>query len=408
MTHIAARSIARLTDASVSRGGDMIRDLISLIAPASLELFYDHFVRKVRFHVKSADPDRAVPLLPWSTINQLIEADTLSSKRFELYRAHNLIDPKMYRKGGSDGPIRAGIIQSLLRQGSSALMSGIDGLVPSIGRLTAAIERELSCRVWTNAYLSFGAGSAFKAHYDPHDVVILQVHGCKRWRSYGVPVLHPVELYAPIECEVGNVVWESLLEPGDVLYLPRGEVHEGDLEGDHSVHLTIGLQPCRGLDFVDGMIKQAAKEVRFRQDIPVVAGNPAIAEHEAAIKKALHALIDRTELNTYLDQDDRARRLRPVVNFGISGPFQPNVIVEPAVRRRIPLDIEIDAVVEVLIGGEKFRLSAPGRRVLDFLIWHGECSFGAIVSMLQSQLSEPLVQRAVQELAEQSLVGIGR
>jgi hypothetical protein len=385
------------TDGSILCLDDMIHDLTSLMAPQTPDVFYDHSVRKTRFQVKSADRDRAVPLLPWSTINQLLEAEALPPGRVDFVRASNVISPKIYRKGRETGALRAGTAQNLLRQGSSVLVRGIDSLVPSIGRLTAAIERELSCKVWSNAYLSFGAGSALKAHYDPHDVVILQVHGRKRWSSYGVAV--PPHVAA-------QIIWEDILEPGDVLYLPQGEVHEAALESENSVHLTIGLSSYRGLDFAEAMIKQAVEDDLFRQDVPVAAGKSAIAEHEAALKKALHALIDRTELSSCLDGESRARPLRSFMNLGIAGPFQANTIVEPAVRRRISLDIEIAADVEVLIGGEKFLLSVPARRVLDFLIWHDESTFGAIVSALEPQLAEPLVQRAVAELAKQSLVGL--
>jgi hypothetical protein len=385
----------------------MIRDLKSLMAPESAERFRDHFVRKERFHVKSVDPDRAAPLLPWSTINQLIESDTLLPDRLTVVRSGNAISPGLYRRGSSDfSTPRPGAMQALLHQGSSLVMNKIHDLVPSIGHLADAVERELSCKVSTNAYLSFGKASAFKAHYDPHDVVVLQVHGRKFWRCYGVLVAHPIPKSAPMPWNQGNPVWEGMMQPGDVLYLPRGEVHVAELDGDHSVHLTIGLSTRRGLDFVEALLGRAADEDIFRQDIPVTAGGDAIAAHEAALKQALHALIDRTELKGYLDADDRGRNLRPFVNLGVSSPYPADMTVAPALRRRIPLHMETDGDVEVAVDGEKFRLSAPARRVLDFLTAHEDCRFGTIVSALGSQLSEARVQQAVEELAKQSLVGL--
>ena len=384
----------------------MIRDLASLIAPLPADLFCDHFVRKTRFQVKATDPDRAAPLLPWSTINRMIESDGLPADSFKVVRAGNVVHPSLFRTRGDDSRLRTGTLQDLLRQGSSLVLNRIDEAAPSIGRLTAAIERELSCEVWCNAYLSFGAGSAFRAHYDLHDVVILQVHGRKHWQSFGVAVPHPIENPPGGVATGRDVVWEDTLEAGDVLYLPRGEVHMATLDGVDSVHLTIGLLPRRGLAFAQSMIKQAAEEVLFRQDIPVAAGEAALSQHEAALKRALHALIDRTTLSDYLDHDRRARPLRPFANLGIVGPWQADMLIVPAVRRRIPLDIDVDHEVAVLVGRERFRLSAPARRVLDFLLWHDECTYGAVVFALATPLSEPLVQSAVAELARQSLVGI--
>jgi len=384
----------------------MIRDLASLIAPLHADRFCEHFVRKTRFQVKATDPDRAAPLLPWATINRMIESDSLPADSFKVVRAGNVVDPSLYRTRGDNSPLRTGTLQDLLRQGSSLVLNRIDEAVPSIGRLTAAIERELSCEVWCNAYVSFGAGSAFRAHYDLHDVVVLQVHGRKHWQSLGVAVPYPIESPSGGVATGGEVVWEDTLEAGDVLYLPRGEVHMATLAGVDSVHLTIGLLPRRGLAFAQAVIKRAAEDVLFRQDIPVAAGEAALSQHEAALKRALHALIDRTTLNDYLDTDRRARLLRPCANLGLVGSLQADTLIVPAVRRRMPLDIEVEQEIEVLVGREKFRLSAPARRVLDFLLWHDECTYGAVVFALATQLSEPLVQRAVAELARQSLVAI--
>ena len=153
----------------------MLRDLASLLAPASEQTFLDRFLQKARLHVKSDDPARAVSLFPWSTINQLIESDLLPPDRLRVLRANTEILPSLFRHSDGERQLRPGALQSLLRQGVSLVINGVADLVPQIGRLTDAIERRLGHRTWANAYLSFGRGSAFKAHWDPHDVVVLQM-----------------------------------------------------------------------------------------------------------------------------------------------------------------------------------------------------------------------------------------
>jgi ribosomal protein L16 Arg81 hydroxylase len=277
----------------------MIRDIASLMAPHDADLFYDHFIQKARLHLKCTEHGRAMELLPWSVINEIIDTEALSPDRLKLFRAGNVVPPAMYRTDDEKNRLRAGAVQNLLGQGSSLVINGIHDLVPAIGRLTAAIERELSCWVECNAYLTFGVGSAFKAHYDLHDVLIVQVHGRKRWRSYGDPLPHPIEQGRSTGSKQRDVVWEGILEAGDILYLPRGEIHVAELEGTYSVHLTIGIMALRGLDFVKALLKQAAENVVFRQDLPIAAGRSAIGRHEATLKAALHALIDAADLDRY-------------------------------------------------------------------------------------------------------------
>jgi hypothetical protein len=95
-----------------------------------------------------------------------------------------------------------------------------------------------------------------------------------------------------------------------------------------------------------------------------------------------------------------------LVNLGISSPFPADAIVEPAVLRRIPLDADVDGDVEVFLGGEKFRLSAPARRTLDLLLQRHECRVADISSLLGPHFTETDVDRALEELASHGIVGI--
>ena len=172
----------------------MIRDLASLLAPLPEQSFLEHFLEKKRLHVSYREPERAVQLLPWATINQIIEWDVLPADRFKVMRAANRLPPLMFRQQEGSQRLRAGPLQALLSQGTSLVINSIDEIVPEIGRLNDAIERRLAHNVGVNAYLSFGRGSAFKAHWDLHDVLVVQVHGSKRWRSYGTPIPFPDEV----------------------------------------------------------------------------------------------------------------------------------------------------------------------------------------------------------------------
>src|SRR6476659_7778728 len=171
----------------------MIRDFASLLAPLSEQSFLKHFLGKKRLIVKTEEPQRAVPLLPWATINRIIECDVLPVDRLCVMRASVELSPLMFRRQDGSQRLRAGQLQALLFQGTSLVINDIDALVPEIRQLADAIERRLAHYVGVNAYLSFSGGSAFKAHWDIHDVLVVQIHGSKRWRSHGMPVPFPTE-----------------------------------------------------------------------------------------------------------------------------------------------------------------------------------------------------------------------
>lgn len=115
--------------------------------------------------------------------------------------------------------------------------------LPAAARWLRALLADLDvpvARASVNAYLS-RAGSAGVAHYDGHEVIMVQLHGRKRWRHAPSGVDAPEsgrELDSngdmPADCQV------VILEPGDALFLPRGTLHLCDTLAD-SLHVTFAL-----------------------------------------------------------------------------------------------------------------------------------------------------------------------
>lgn len=107
--------------------------------------------------------------------------------------------------------------------------------------------------VFCNVYLTPPKSQTVPAHSDDRDVLLVQIMGRKHWTVYGRP---PVVLPYKDE-EVGKkasplsrealdamgVAWDGFVEAGDVLYLPRGWVHEAKTQEDSaSLHLTLAIQ----------------------------------------------------------------------------------------------------------------------------------------------------------------------
>lgn len=381
----------------------MIDSLATLLAPVSEEAFLGHFLEKKRLHIKPQQRDRAATLFPWPTINHLIESDLLPAERLRVVRANVDILPGMFRhKDGSHG-VRAGALQGLLAQGVSMIMNGVGDYVPQIGRLSDAIERRLGHRAWVNAYLSFGRGSALKAHWDEHDVLVVQIHGNKRWRSYGIPVAFPVANFNAGKDLGSEIMWEDVLEAGDVLYLPRGEVHEAMVEGPNSVHLTIGLQTPSGIDFLLWLAEKGAPDVLLRKDVTRLGGGTEIARRESELKTRLHALIDSASLSDYFVADDARRKLRPLLNLGMEEALDSSTRLVPAWRR--PVSLPPDAAT-LAIADETFQLSSDARRVLAHVQQASGCSLAELAAAFAEGIDEPALRNAVLELARHGLIGL--
>ncbi|CDF35685.1 unnamed protein product [Chondrus crispus] len=124
----------------------------------------------------------------------------------------------------------------------------------AIWHLCAWLEGFLGCVIGANAYLTPCASQGFAPHFDDIDAFVCQVSGQKRWRVYGprddgldvLPRASSVD-FTEEEMRDVEVLFDQVLQPGDMLYLPRGTIHQAECPertGSHdveeaSLHVTI-------------------------------------------------------------------------------------------------------------------------------------------------------------------------
>ena len=109
--------------------------------------------------------------------------------------------------------------------------------------LCSCLQEHFGHPVGCAAYLTPAGSQGFPPHYDDVEVFVIQLEGSKRWRLYDRPdartnpaANRTTEFRAS---ELGAPTQELTLRPGDVLYLPRGVVHQALAQrSGHSLHLT--------------------------------------------------------------------------------------------------------------------------------------------------------------------------
>ena len=109
--------------------------------------------------------------------------------------------------------------------------------------LLAALESELGCLCGCSVYHTPPGCQGLAPHHDDVEVFILQTQGKKRWKLY--PPLHGHALPATPspdlnEADLKPCIMDIVLSPGDLLYMPRGVIHQAvSLQGSSSTHLTL-------------------------------------------------------------------------------------------------------------------------------------------------------------------------
>ncbi|XP_032486001.1 ribosomal oxygenase 2 isoform X5 [Phocoena sinus] len=157
-------------------------------------------------------------------------------------------------------------------------------------------------------------------------VFILQLEGEKHWRLYHPTVPLAREYSLEAEDRIGRPAHEFTLKPGDLLYFPRGTVHQADTPSGlaHSTHVTISTYQSSSwgdflLDTISGLVFDTAKaDVELRAGIPrqllLQVETTAVATRK--LSGFLRMLADRLEgtrelLSADMKKDFAMNRLPP-------------------------------------------------------------------------------------------------
>jgi len=147
---------------------------------------------------------------------------------------------------------------------------------PPLTRLCQSMSDVLGGMFHVNVYLTPAGARGLKEHYDTHDVFVAQVYGSKRWQLYEPPVQLPLkdQRYLPPEDGPGEPMADLTLQSGDMLYMPRGTVHQAVSQETASLHLTVGVQSVLWADLLRNAVEQATgDDVRFRSALPMGFAN---------------------------------------------------------------------------------------------------------------------------------------
>ena len=355
--------------------------------------FVKHFCAKQMLHIAQDDRERFQHLLSWQTINQLLSQNLFDQTLLRVTRDGRDLPPSLYRK--SDGDIDAvdsRKLHDLLRQNASVALNAIHYYRPPVRRLATQMEIALGQRLNVNAYMTFGPGGAFAMHYDSHDVLVLQVHGSKHWFIYDRPAPSPVDYVKQVKPDPREVVFETVLQSGDVLYVPRGTYHRAAVTDTDSVHLTFGIHTYMGLKFLEWLRTEGEKEELFREDILTLRGPEAFAEQERVFKARLHQIIDETPLMENFEHWQRKRRPVDRFHLGPAEALEDHTMLAPLLRCR---QAWRDSVVKK--GKEP---SAAGERIIDCLIEKNFCTLGELKAQLAAVVDADTVTSTVTDLLD--------
>jgi hypothetical protein len=246
-------------------------------------------------------------LLDAAAVDELVSSRGLRTPFLRMAKDGSVLPATRFTRGGGAGASVADQaaddkVLAALADGATLVLQALHRSWPPLVEFGAHLSSELGHPVQINAYITPPQNQGFAPHYDVHDVFVLQIAGRKRW------TLHEPVVEAPLD----NQPWESVrdavaarageppvldtvLEPGDALYLPRGTIHSAVAQGETSIHLTVGIHAVSRYQLVRHLLELAQDDPALRASLPMgvdLADPSVLARSLADTVAALHARLD--------------------------------------------------------------------------------------------------------------------
>ncbi|MEV8377209.1 cupin domain-containing protein [Kribbella sp. NPDC056861] len=211
--------------------------------------------------------------------------------------------------------VRDDKVAALFASGHTVVLQALHRTWPALVDFATQLSTDAGHPVQINAYITPAESQGFSAHYDVHDVFVLQVAGEKHWTVHEPVHADPLrnqpwtdhsKAVAAAARDRAPVI-DEVLRPGDALYVPRGFLHSAKALGGVSAHLTVGMHTLTRYLLVQELAALAADEPSLRAALPLGFDPGDPSQLATVLDDVASLLIKRIEQTT---PDALAPRLR--------------------------------------------------------------------------------------------------
>jgi hypothetical protein len=312
-------------------------------------------------------------LFSLDAVDELLSRRGLRTPFIRIAKGGRVVPPARYTgPGGTGAQVRDQVaddqVLELFLDGHTIVLQGLHRIWPPLIDFAGALRTELGHPVQVNAYVTPASNQGFAAHYDVHDVFVLQVAGTKRWQVHAPVLVDPRrdQQWSDRATEVAARAAEAPLideelRPGDALYLPRGYLHSAVARGGVAAHLTVGVHPVTRADVLDVLTELVADDPALRTSLPLGVDVGSPADIVADVEQTVDALTRR--LRAVTAHEVAARLSKARLDAGRPAPLGPLA----AARDHAGLHLDsllrprVHVVVDARVTDIDVLLSLPGR-----------------------------------------------
>ena len=305
-------------------------------------------------------------LLSLAAVDELLSRRGLRTPFIRIAKDGAVVPAARYtRSGGAGAQVSDQVaddrVLGLFADGHTLVLQGLHRLWPPLIDFAGELTTELGHPVQVNAYVTPRQSKGFAAHYDVHDVFVLQVAGEKRWQVHE-PVHRDPLRDQPWTDRREQVraraterpVIDTVLRPGDSLYLPRGYLHSAEALGDVACHLTVGVHPVTRYAVLDALLAVVADEPALRESLPLGVDVADPASVGPDVQVTIDALSQRlrsvtsaavaTRLAGHVVAGNRPAPLPPVAQAAALAGLTADCVLVARAHQRVVVTTEADGL----------------------------------------------------------------
>jgi ribosomal protein L16 Arg81 hydroxylase len=236
----------------------------ALIAPISPAEFCSICWGRQPLHIQRGLPDFYRDLISLEYVERYLSVEDIFRRPDTIFmRGHDF---------WSQGEPPANLSEAYARmmRGQPLQLRNLDRVLdPSAPLLSAVRNMELALqhpKESIGGYISRARSAGLGPHHDETEIFTLQIVGRKRWRLF-----HQVHTDKPgfhDPSALGAPAHEVLLEAGDLLYHPRGWIHDVASEDVPSFSVTIVFQPITWRAVLEGIVERLGALPPFVDQLP--------------------------------------------------------------------------------------------------------------------------------------------
>jgi JmjC domain len=371
----------------------------------------------------TGEPDRFHSLMSWKTLNHILSHHHLDFPQLHIIQeGGETLPAHQYTRQvqGRRSPQQifsypdVGRVNRLLQDGATMVIDNVNDLHAPIKQMAFFFEQLFHARVLVNAWVACRPFMP-KAHWDGHDMFVLQVEGRKRWTLYAPPRSNPVQNEWWTDGSLPEAAWSQVLQPGDLLYLPRGWMHEVTPINEPSLHLSVGIFNLTGIDLLQWLIERlrtSSRQTSLRSNLPLFSGPQEQQTYLLGIKNEITEILDcgAPLLAEYVAFQDENAGLPVEFSFpynlgnGVSD-LNGETVVSMNLSRRPEIRVN-DQYIELRADGKIWKFSQATKPILDLLAERDRITVGQLYEELCPEYPIESMEGFIKELVSSGLVKI--